>query len=83
MQAMLDLQDTNECGGFLAPVRIFMISIGVLLAVSVLFYQGQYKRLEDEERHRKALERMTTDITSLSWSAVSENYNMLEGSASD
>ena len=28
-----------------------MMAVGVVLAVSVLFYQGQYKRLEDEERH--------------------------------
>ena len=70
LQGLLNLQDTDECGDFFAPARIFMMSIGVVLAVSVLFYQGQYKRLEDEERHRRAMERMETDITSLSWSAV-------------
>ena len=70
LQALLDLQDTDECGGFFAPARIFMMAVGVVLAMSVLFYQGQYKRLEDEERHRRAMERMETDITSLSWSAV-------------
>jgi len=78
IQGLLDLQGTNECGGFFAPARIFMMVIGVVLAVSVLLYQGQYKRLEDEQRHRKAIERMETDITSLSWSAVGGGGGVLD-----
>lgn len=43
------------------------MSLGALLGVMVFFYNGQYLRLKEEERHREAMERNETLTTRLTW----------------
>eukprot|EP00940_MAST-03C_sp_MAST-3C-sp2_P001285 g1285.t1 len=66
LQGMIELQDSDDCGHFLSPARIFIMSVGLCLGVGVLFYNGPYLRLEEEARHRAAIERNETN-TSLTW----------------
>lgn len=65
MQALID---KNDCGSFpSSPARAFLVSVGAVLAIGVMFYRGEYKRLKEEERHRVAMERNETAVTSLTW----------------